>query len=183
MVINDILDFSKIESGRMELEQRPFKLQKCVEDALDLFSTPIRAKEQQVAYLIAPDVPLDLIGDALRLRQIFGEPGGERGEVHGGGRRDRGEHRCAGEGRSGIRAAVFGFGTRGSGIAPEGLKKLFHAFEQVDTSTTRKFGGTGLGLVISKRLTEMMGREDVGGERGGQGLDVLLHGGVRGGGD
>ena len=156
VVINDILDFSKIESGRMELERRPFKLQKCVEDALDLFSTPIRAKEQEVAYLIAPDVPLDLIGDALRLRQILVNLIGNAIKFTG----ERGEivvNVDLREKRENGFELLFSVSDTGIGIAPEGLKKLFHAFEQVDTSTTRKFGGTGLGLVISKRLTEMMG--------------------------
>jgi PAS domain S-box-containing protein len=156
VVINDILDFSKIESGRMTLECRPFKLQKCVEDVLDLFSTPIRAKNLEVAYLIAPDVPLDLIGDALRLRQILVNLIGNAIKFTSAGGEivvsiDLQEKRNDGF------ELVFSVSDTGIGIAPEGLKKLFHAFEQVDTSTTRKYGGTGLGLVICKRLSEMMG--------------------------
>jgi PAS domain S-box-containing protein len=156
VVINDILDFSKIESGRMELERRPFKLQKCVEDALDLFSTPIRAKEQEVAYLIAPDVPLDLIGDELRLRQILVNLVGNAIKFTGAGGEIVVNVDVQEKGEEGFEL-LFSVSDTGIGIAPEGLKKLFHAFEQVDTSTTRRFGGTGLGLVISERLTEMMG--------------------------
>ena len=71
VVINDILDFSKIESGKMTLESRPFNLRQCIEEALDLFGTQIRAKKLEGLYLIAPGVPLDLMGDAMRLRQIL----------------------------------------------------------------------------------------------------------------
>jgi PAS domain S-box-containing protein len=155
-VINDILDFSKIESGKMTLERRPFNLQKCLEEALDMFATQLRAKGLEAAYLIAPEIPIDLIGDALRLRQIlvnlignavkFTARGGEivlnvELQKHS----DKGYQ------------MVFSVADTGIGIAPEAVDKLFRAFQQVDTSTTRKYGGSGLGLAISKRLTEMMG--------------------------
>ena len=71
IVINDILDFSKIESGRMELESRSFNVRNCVEEALDLFAAQIRIKGLEGVYLVAPDVPSHLIGDAMRLRQIL----------------------------------------------------------------------------------------------------------------
>ena len=155
VVINDILDFSKIESGKMTLENSPFDLQKCVEEALDLFGAQIREKGLEGLFLIAPDVPSDLMGDGLRLRQIlinlianavkFTSQGEiilnvevqEKKEQH---------YRL-----------LFSVTDTGIGIASEGLTKLFQAFQQVDASTTRKFGGTGLGLVISRRLAELMG--------------------------
>jgi signal transduction histidine kinase len=71
IVINDILDFSKIESGNLELENRPFNVRHCVEEALDLFTAQIRIKGLEAVYLVAPDVPSHLIGDAMRLRQIL----------------------------------------------------------------------------------------------------------------
>ena len=153
VVINDILDFSKIESGRMTLENRPFHLRKCVEEALDLFSSQIRAKGLDGIYLIAPDVPLNLMGDATRLRQILVNLIGNaikftpRGEIAVNVRLEKPE--------PGSRL-LFSITDTGIGIPQAGLEKLFRAFSQVDTSTTRRYGGTGLGLVICRRLAEMM---------------------------
>jgi signal transduction histidine kinase/DNA-binding response OmpR family regulator len=154
-VINDILDFSKIESGMMNLEKRPFSVAECVEEAVDLFVAPIRKKKLEAAYLIAPDVPAGLIGDSNRLRQILINLMGnavkftERGEiiinVQCQKRDERGFH------------LLFSLTDTGIGISREGIGKLFQSFQQVDTSTTRRYGGTGLGLAISKRLAELMG--------------------------
>jgi len=155
VVINDILDFSKIESGKMTLEARPFDLRQCIEESLDLFSTQIRAKQLEGLYLIAPDVPLGLMGDAMRLRQVLVNLIGnaikftEQGEIVV-------NVELAGQSEEGNRL-LFSVSDTGIGIAKEGLQKLFSAFAQADTSTTRKYGGTGLGLAISKRLAEMMG--------------------------
>jgi signal transduction histidine kinase/DNA-binding response OmpR family regulator len=155
VVINDILDFSKIESGKMTLEKRPFDLRQCLEEALDLFSTQIRAKKLEGLYLIAPDVPLSLAGDAQRLRQVLVNLIGnaikftEQGEIMVNVEMQ--EH--AEEGNR----LLFSVTDTGIGIAKEGLGKLFGAFSQVDASTTRKYGGTGLGLAISRRLAELMG--------------------------
>jgi signal transduction histidine kinase/DNA-binding response OmpR family regulator len=154
-VINDILDFSKIESGKMNLENRAFNLQKCVEEALDIFGTQIRVKGLEGVFLIAPDVPHDLMGDTMRLRQVLVNLIGnaikftEKGEIIVNvdlqEKDEKGFH------------LLFSVTDTGIGIAPEGLEKLFRAFQQVDASTTRKYGGTGLGLAISKKLTELMG--------------------------
>ena len=154
-VINDILDFSKIESGRMNLENSPFRLRQCIEEAIDLFASAIRIKRLEVVYLIASQVPPNLIGDVMRLRQIFVNLIGNaikftpQGEivvkVECESRDDRGCH------------LRFSVKDTGIGISREGIEKLFQSFQQVDTSTTRRYGGTGLGLVISKRLAEMMG--------------------------
>jgi signal transduction histidine kinase/DNA-binding response OmpR family regulator len=154
-VINDILDFSKIESGRMNLENSPFRLRQCIEEAIDLFAGAIRIKRLEVVYMIASEVPPNLIGDVMRLRQIFVNLIGNaikftsQGEivvkVECESRDDRGCH------------LRFSVKDTGIGISREGIEKLFQSFQQVDTSTTRRYGGTGLGLVISKRLAEMMG--------------------------
>jgi signal transduction histidine kinase/DNA-binding response OmpR family regulator len=154
-VINDILDFSKIESGRMELESRAFNLRDCVEEALDLFAAQIRVKGLEAVYQVAPDVPSNLIGDAMRLRQILVNLIGNaikftpQGEIviH---------VECKGQEPKGYQL-LFSVVDTGIGISEEGIEKLFKAFQQVDTSTTRRYGGTGLGLVISKRLAEFMG--------------------------
>jgi PAS domain S-box-containing protein len=153
-VINDILDFSKIESGKMNLERRPFDLRQCVEETVDLFSAQIREKKLEAAYLIAPDVPATMVGDSNRLRQILINLMGnavkftERGEItlkiESQGNDDNGYH------------LLFSVADTGIGIARDGVEKLFQSFQQVDSSMTRRYGGTGLGLVISRRLAELM---------------------------
>jgi signal transduction histidine kinase/DNA-binding response OmpR family regulator len=155
IVINDILDFSKIESGRMELESRSFDVRQCVEEALDLFSAQIRIKRLEAVYLVAREVPSHLIGDAMRLRQILVNLIGNAikftslGEIAI-------NVECKGQDEKGYHLE-FSVTDTGIGISKEGIEKLFKAFQQVDTSTTRRYGGTGLGLVISKRLAEYMG--------------------------
>jgi signal transduction histidine kinase/CheY-like chemotaxis protein len=154
-VINDILDFSKIESGRMELESRSFNVRNCVEEALDLFAAQIRIKGLEAVYLVAPDVPSNLIGDAMRLRQILVNLLGNavkftsQGEIAV-------NVECKRQDENGCHLQ-FSVTDTGIGISEEGIEKLFKSFQQVDTSTTRRYGGTGLGLVISRRLAEFMG--------------------------
>lgn len=154
-VINDILDFSKIESGRMELEQRSFNIRDCVEEALDLFGTQVRLKGLEAFYVVAPDVPPHLIGDAARLRQILVNLIGNaikftpQGEVAV-------NVECQGR-EENTYQLLFSVSDTGIGISKQGAERLFKAFQQVDTSTTRCYGGTGLGLAISKRLVESMG--------------------------
>jgi signal transduction histidine kinase/CheY-like chemotaxis protein len=154
-IINDILDFSKIESGRMTLESSPFRLRQCVEDAIDLFGTQIRAKSLEVVYFIAPEVPPALIGDVLRLRQILVNLIGNAVKFT-----DRGEIvirvKCQKRDDKGCQL-LFSVADTGIGISQEGMEKLFQSFHQVDSSTTRRYGGTGLGLAISKRLAGLMG--------------------------
>ncbi|BCM94011.1 signal transduction histidine-protein kinase BarA [Abditibacteriota bacterium] len=159
-IINDILDFSKIEAGRMELELHAFDLRDCIESAFDLVSGVAIEKNLELAYSIEAGTPHALLGDVTRLRQILINllgnavkftPSGEIvlsvssrsiSEKEGGGN----EHELQ-----------FAVKDTGIGIAPEGLARLFQSFSQIDASTTRKYGGTGLGLTISKRLAEMMG--------------------------
>jgi CheY-like chemotaxis protein len=155
IVINDVLDFSKIESGRMTLELRSFNIRDCVEEALDLFGAQIRIKGLEAVYLVARDVPSHLIGDPMRLRQILVNLIGNaikftaQGEIAI-------NVECKGEKEKGY-DLLFSVTDTGIGISKEDTEKLFKAFQQVDTSTTRRYGGTGLGLVISQRLAELMG--------------------------
>jgi signal transduction histidine kinase/DNA-binding response OmpR family regulator len=154
-VINDILDYSKIESGRMELENRLFNIQTCVEEALDLFSAQIRIKHLEAVYLVAPEVPSHFMGDAMRLRQILVNLIGNAIKFTSEG--EIAIHvECKGQEEKGCQL-VFRVTDTGIGISREGIEKLFKAFQQGDTSTTRRYGGTGLGLVISKRLAQYMG--------------------------
>jgi signal transduction histidine kinase/DNA-binding response OmpR family regulator/putative methionine-R-sulfoxide reductase with GAF domain len=151
-IINDILDFSKIDAGRMELEVSPFDLRGCVESAFDLVTEPAARKGLELAFLIDPAVPDGISGDVTRLRQVlvnllanavkFTEAGEVVLTVEPGDAPDE------------IRLAVR---DTGIGIPADRAHRLFEEFSQLDSSTTRKYGGTGLGLAVSKRLAELMG--------------------------
>jgi CheY-like chemotaxis protein len=153
-VINDILDFSSLESGRLALESRPFNVATVVEEALDLVSGPVRAKELELTYEIAPDVPPSVVGDAGRVRQILvnylanAVKFTARGEVVVSV-----STRPLADGRHELQIAVR---DTGIGIRQERFDRLFHSFSQIDSSVRREFGGTGLGLAICKRLAELM---------------------------
>ncbi|HZY78520.1 MAG TPA: two-component regulator propeller domain-containing protein [Cyclobacteriaceae bacterium] len=156
-VINDILDFSKIESGKMELEYRDFDLRGCIEEVLDVFATKASGQGLDLIYQLDYDVPSQVVGDSLRLRQVLMNLVGnalkftQQGEIFIHVyliRKDRDQ-------------LELGFEVRdtGIGIPADKMSRLFKAFSQVDSSTTRKYGGTGLGLAISQKLVELMGGE------------------------
>jgi PAS domain S-box-containing protein len=154
-IINDILDFSKIESGKLDLEQQPFNLAQCIEEALDLLSTKAYEKDLELAYMLDEITPRDLMGDVTRVRQILVNLLSNAVKFTASGevvisvtaqRHAENEYE--------LQIAVR---DTGIGIPPERLDRLFKSFSQVDSSTTRQYGGTGLGLAISKRLSEMMG--------------------------
>lgn len=157
-VINDILDFSKIESGKMELEARDFNLRDCIEEVMDVFGPKAAYLGLDLVYEIEYDVPSQVIGDGLRLRQVLlnlvsnAIKFTEKGEIFLG---------VALQETSDDDNLVLAFTVRdtGIGIPPDKLERLFKAFSQVDSSTTRKYGGTGLGLVISEKLIGLMGGE------------------------
>lgn len=154
-ILNDILDVSKIEAGKMEIEKTTFEL----EDVMGNVATIVgnRAHEKKLEFLLqtTPDVPQLLIGDPLRLSQVLINLAGnavkftQHGEVI---------VRVA-RARETSEEVVLRFSVidTGIGMTQQEIDKLFHPFTQADSSTTRKFGGTGLGLTISKRLVEMMG--------------------------
>ena len=150
-LINDILDFSKIEAGRLDVEAQPFALRECVKAAVELVRYRTTQKKLSLAVDIADDVPENVTGDSTRLRQILlnllsnALKFTETGEV--ALRVSRGEDD----------ALRFAVRDTGIGLTEEGMGRLFQSFSQADRSTTRKYGGTGLGLVISKRLAELMG--------------------------
>jgi len=154
-IINDILDFSKIEAGKLELETLDFDLRMTLEDMTDVLAIRAHEKGLEMACLIKPDVPALLIGDPGRLRQIITNLIGNaikftaQGEVALHVTLDNEDNN-----RVMIRFAVK---DTGCGIPADKLDILFDAFTQADSSTTRKFGGTGLGLTISKQLCEIMG--------------------------
>ena len=154
-VINDILDFSKIEAGKLDLDEVPFRLRDVLGDSLKLLGVRAHKKGLELACDIDVNVPDSLEGDPGRLRQIvinlvgnaikFTDQGEVVVDVTADAPRD---------GRVRVHVAVT---DTGIGIPRQKLEKIFRAFEQADTSTTRRFGGTGLGLSISSRLVELMG--------------------------
>ena len=167
MLINDILDLSKIESGKLELEQHSFNLRTCIEESLDLLAFRAAEKNLELAYIINPETPIDIVGDSTRLRQIlvnllsnaikFTEAGEVILSVV--------SHQVS---SSIIKSQTklkqpswfeiqFSVKDTGIGISPERINRLFKSFSQIDASTTRQYGGTGLGLAIGKQLSEMMG--------------------------
>jgi two-component system, sensor histidine kinase and response regulator len=154
-IINDILDFSKIEAGKLELDPVPFQLREFL--ARTMKPMAFRADEKGLELLCAvhPNVPSQVIGDPTRLAQIIINLTGNalkfthQGEV---------EVCVALESAENNRARLhFSVRDTGIGIPPHKLKSIFDAFSQADTATTRKFGGTGLGLTISTSLVQMMG--------------------------
>lgn len=155
-VINDILDFSKIESGNIELELGDFDLRICIEEVLDIFAEKASKAGLDLLYQISHDVPSQIIGDRLRLKQILMNLVGNaikftpKGEVFVKLQLEKSL-------KDDMVLIRFTIRDTGIGISAQNLDKLFKAFSQVDASTTRKYGGTGLGLVICKKLVEIMG--------------------------
>jgi signal transduction histidine kinase/HPt (histidine-containing phosphotransfer) domain-containing protein len=171
-IINDILDFSKIESGKLELENHPFELHTCIEEALDLLAPKAAEKKLDLAYLIDDSIPKILVSDVTRLRQILvnlignavkfthqGEVVIEVSPAARGARSPQPGHENDTDLIRHPEEWLLHFSVRdtGIGIPVDRQHRLFKSFQQVDASTTRHYGGTGLGLAICKRLTELMG--------------------------
>lgn len=155
-VINNILDFSKIEAGGMELEHEDFHLRLAIEEVLDIFSTRVAQTGIEIGYFIEEGVPPQVVGDKVRLQQVLTNLVGNAVKFTFQGEvmifvnllNDTDPNNL-----------VLNFEIRdtGIGIPEEKKERLFKAFSQVDSSTTRKYGGTGLGLVISEKLVTLMG--------------------------
>jgi two-component system, sensor histidine kinase and response regulator len=154
-VINDILDFSKIESGKMELENIDFELRSCIEEVLDVFGSKATQVGLDLVYQLDHDVPTQIIGDRFRLRQVLINLVSNAIKFTQHGEIFVGVHLL--ESRSGECTLGFEVRDTGIGIPEDKIERLFKAFTQVDSSTTRKYGGTGLGLVISEKLVRLMG--------------------------
>ena len=157
-IINDLLDFSKIEAGKLELDPADFSLRAAVGDTLRALAVRAHKKGLELICHVQPDVPDALVGDAGRLRQVLLNLVGNaiKFTERGRGGRARGSRRRGPRPRAevGLRFAVR---DTGIGIPPDQQERIFRAFEQEDTSTTRKYGGTGLGLTIAARLVALMG--------------------------
>lgn len=155
-ILNDILDIAKIEAGKVELESIPFCLRICLEDILNLFAAKANSKGLYINYAIDTNVPSSIEGDEDKLRQIlmnlvgnalkFTETGGIFVHITATEQPTIDDYMI-----------TFHVKDTGIGIPPERVDKLFEAFIQEDASTTRKYGGTGLGLPIAKELANLMG--------------------------
>ncbi len=156
-VLNDILDYSKIEAGKVQLEMIPFTLRDCIHEAIELFAEPANQKNIELLLYTDNNVPEALAGDPTRLRQILLNLIGNALKFTKNGeicvhvkflpKNETVDHPHL----------QFSVRDTGIGISESAQKKLFNAFMQADISSTREYGGTGLGLVISRRLAELMG--------------------------
>ena len=193
-IINEILDFSKIESGSLELEHLAFDLIPCLEEVLDLFGARSAEKNIDLAYLYDSHTPGAIVSDPTRLRQVLVNLVGnalkftEKGEVVVEVSSERLSRQDIPQDNAYLRLVdeekfeeeewtrlKFEVRDTGPGIPADRMDRLFQPFSQVDASITRQHGGTGLGLVISKRLVEAMGGTDMGGKHSRYGNLILLH--------
>ncbi|MFH0790193.1 MAG: ATP-binding protein [Candidatus Omnitrophota bacterium] len=159
-LINNILDISKVEAGEMRLEKINFDLEDLIKSVIKMTSMRLQGKDVELRYSIDQNTPANFLGDPTRIRQIvmnlivnaikFTEQGEVAVSIGL-------EQPLSGETKDNIETLFVSVKDTGIGIPKEKQEKIFEAFEQVDTSTTRKYGGTGLGLTISKALVEMMG--------------------------
>lgn len=153
-IINDILDLSKVESGQIKLENVHFDLRELIEKTCEVLAFHAHEKNLEMNYHLAHDVPTSLAGDPMRLRQIFVNLIGnaikftEKGEITLRVRNNPGSEEAG--------SLLLSVSDTGIGIPAEKLDAIFESFSQADSSITRKYGGTGLGLTITKRLIELM---------------------------
>ncbi|MBA1274483.1 response regulator [Pseudomonas azotifigens] len=156
-IINEILDFSKIEAGKLVLETIPFNLRDLIEDTLTILAPAAHAKQLELVSLIYRDTPLSLVGDPLRLKQVLTNLVSNAIKfTYEGTIVVRAMVEDENSDRAQLRISVQ---DTGIGLTDQDLRSLFQAFSQADNSLSRQPGGTGLGLVISKRLIEQMGGE------------------------
>ncbi len=156
-LLNDILDFSKVEAGKMTLDPHPFRTDQLLRDLSVILSAHIGSKRVEVLFDIDPTLPRQLVGDAMRLNQVLINLGSNAIKFT-----------AAGEVVVAVRVLAidahqaevqFAVRDTGIGIAPESQARIFSGFTQGEASTTRRFGGTGLGVSISQRLVALMGGE------------------------
>ncbi|MDJ0554720.1 MAG: response regulator [Microcoleaceae cyanobacterium MO_207.B10] len=158
-IINNILDFSKIDANKLELEEQPFDLQQCIEEAFSLFASIAQEKHLELSYIVSPEIPKTIVSDVGRLRQILvnllsnGIKFTDSGEIT-----VRVELSNTHELRhNSLYEIMFAVEDTGIGIPANAIDRLFKSFSQVDSSISRKYGGSGLGLAICQRLAKLMG--------------------------
>ncbi|HVM87442.1 MAG TPA: response regulator [Puia sp.] len=177
-IINDILDFSKIEAGKLEIENTLFKLDELVEETIDLLTVKAYEKKLETLFKVDPTIPSQFYGDPVRIRQIIVNLLGNaikftsEGEIFVNIKKGSGPYFENDKKFMGIIVQVK---DTGIGISHDKMQKIFDSFTQADTSTTRKYGGTGLGLTISKSLAEMMGGQLTVESMPGKGSIFSLH--------
>ena len=171
-IINEILDFSKIEAGKLVLENAPFNLRDLLQDTLTMLAPEAHGKQLELVSLIYRDTPQALVGDSLRLKQVLTNLVSNAIKfTHQGTVAVRAMLEEEDDEHAQLRISVT---DTGIGLSEEDLRQLFHAFSQADNSISRQAGGTGLGLVISKRLVEQMGGEIGVESTPGQGSDFWI---------
>ena len=157
VIINDILDFSKIEAGELKFEHSPFNLNQVLEEIADLMIPAVAQKRLRLVYDISPDIDDQIIGDSLRLKQVL------TNLINNAVKFTRQGHvmlRVNVQSRDQEHLVLaFAVEDSGPGIPPDQVERLFRPFTQADASTTRRFGGSGLGLSICQRLVKKMGGE------------------------
>lgn len=153
-LLNDVLDFSKVEAGKLVLERAPFELEKVLDDLAVILGTMAADKDVEVLFDISPGLPRTVIGDSLRLHQVLLNLGGNAIKFTEKGTVTVGVEAKVQPGEVELRVVVA---DTGIGIPNEKLTDIFHGFVQAEASTTRRFGGSGLGLSICKFLVEQMG--------------------------
>ena len=156
-IINDILDFSKLEAGKLDLEYIPFDIRDCIDETMHLLAQSAHEKNIELSMMVGADVPQEIIGDAMRLQQIltnlignavkFTEQGNIEVQIQLIEQEDNGDNNIK---------LKFIISDTGIGISETQQRQLFKAFGQADSSITRQYGGTGLGLVITQKLVRQM---------------------------
>jgi signal transduction histidine kinase/CheY-like chemotaxis protein len=152
-LINDILDLSKVEASKLSLDGQPFQLSELLAELAHLHATLASRRGLALHLEVAADVPARVVGDALRLRQVLGNLLGNAVKFTEQGRVDLRVRRGEGD------RVHFAVTDTGVGLSPESLGKLFEPFQQVDSSPTRRFEGTGLGLALARQLVRLLGGE------------------------
>ena len=158
VILNDLLDFSKIEAGKVTIEHIDFALAATLDNVVGLFEEQAAAHSVDFEVTLAPDLPRFVVGDPARLRQVLVNLVGNAFKFTNRGAVTVHIAPLAPDPlQPHIHQVRFAVHDSGIGIAPEALARLFHAFEQADSSTARRYGGTGLGLAICRQLVELMG--------------------------
>ncbi|HEY9687562.1 MAG TPA: PAS domain S-box protein [Coleofasciculaceae cyanobacterium] len=156
-IINDILDFSKVESGRMELDNQPIELKSCIEESFALFTQKAGEKGVRLSLRIEPEVPMMIMSDSTRLRQILVNLVGNAMKFTEQGEISVSVKKIIEAEQDNEIELQFSVCDTGCGIPEDKLQLIFDSFTQVAPATSRKYGGTGLGLAICNRLVQLMG--------------------------